>query len=55
MIGLRTVRTARVDQSGLFTIKGIRPGEYLAVAVPSAKINQWNDPKYLESLRADGY
>jgi hypothetical protein len=51
---LRTVRTARVDQSGLFTIKGIRPGEYLAVAVPSVKINQWNDPEYLESLRADG-
>jgi hypothetical protein len=50
---LRAVRTARVDQAGLFTIKAIRPGEYLAVAVPSVKINQWNDPEYLESLRAE--
>jgi hypothetical protein len=49
---LRTVRTARVDQSGLFTIKAIRPGDYLAVAVPTVQNNQWNDPEYLESLRA---
>jgi hypothetical protein len=49
---LRTVRTARVDQAGLFTIKGIRPGEYLAVAVPTVQNNQWNDPEYLESLRS---
>jgi hypothetical protein len=48
---LRTVRTARVDQSGLFTVKAIRPGEYLAIAVPSIQHNQWNDPEYLESLR----
>jgi hypothetical protein len=48
---LRTVRTARVDQAGLFTIKAIRPGEYLAVAVPSVQNNQWNDPEFLESLR----
>ena len=49
---LRTVRTARVDQAGLFTIKAIRPGEYLAVAVPSVQNNQWNDPEFLESLRS---
>lgn len=49
---LRTVRAARVDQSGLFTIKAIRPGDYLAVAVPTVQNNQWNDPDYLESLRA---
>ncbi len=48
---LRTVRTARVDQAGLFTIKAIRPGEYLAVAVPTIQNNQWNDPELLESLR----
>jgi hypothetical protein len=49
---LRTVRTARVDQSGQFAIKAIRPGEYLAVAVSTVQNNQWNDPEYLESLRA---
>jgi hypothetical protein len=49
---LRTVRTARADQTGLFTIKAIRPGEYLAVAVPTVQNNQWNDPEFLETLRA---
>jgi hypothetical protein len=48
---LRAVRTARVDQSGTFTIKAVRPGDYLAVAVPTIMNNQWNDPEYLESLR----
>jgi hypothetical protein len=48
---LRTVRTARVDQLGLFSIKAVRPGDYLAVAVPTVTNNQWNDPDYLESLR----
>jgi protocatechuate 3,4-dioxygenase beta subunit len=49
---LRTVRTGRADQTGLFTIKAIRPGEYLAVAVPTVQNNQWNDPEFLETLRA---
>jgi hypothetical protein len=51
---LRAVRTARVDQSGLFTLKGVRPGDYLIVAVNSVANNQWNDPEYLESLREHG-
>jgi hypothetical protein len=48
---LRSVRTARADQSGPFSVKAIRPGDYLAVAVPTVTNNQWNDPEYLESLR----
>ncbi len=48
---LRSVRTARADQSGTFTMKGVRPGDYLAVAVPTVINNQWNDPEYLETLR----
>jgi hypothetical protein len=48
---MRTVRIARVDQSGAFTIKAVRPGDYLGVAVPTVTNNQWNDPDYLESLR----
>jgi Carboxypeptidase regulatory-like domain len=48
---LRLVRTARVDQSGIFSIKGVYPGDYLAVAVSTVTNNQWNDPEYLESLR----
>jgi hypothetical protein len=48
---LRAIRIARVDQSGVFTIKGLRPGKYLCVAVASPVNNQWNDPEYIESLR----
>jgi len=50
---LRTVRTARPDQSGVFGIRAIRPGDYLAIAVPTVQNNQWNDPEYLESLRSN--
>jgi hypothetical protein len=49
----RTVRTARVDQSGVFTIKGIRLGNYLCIASVGISNNQWNDPEYLDSLRQD--
>jgi hypothetical protein len=48
---LRSVRVARVDQSGVFTVKALRPGKYLCVAVSSAVNNQWNDPEYIEALR----
>jgi hypothetical protein len=48
---LRTIRTARPDQSGVFTLRAVRPGEYLAVALPTIQNNQWNDPEFLESLR----
>jgi hypothetical protein len=47
----RLVRATRPDQSGLFTMKAVRPGEYLAVALPTVQNNQWFDPEYLESLR----
>src|SRR3954468_2356785 len=50
---LRTVRTARVDQSGVFTIKGARPGSYFAIAAVGVSNNQWNDPEYLDSIRQD--
>jgi carboxypeptidase family protein len=52
---LRSVRTARVDQSGVFTIKGVRPGNYLCIAGVGISNNQWNDPEYLDSLRQDAH
>jgi len=48
---LRTVRTARPDQTGIFTLRAIRPGDYLAIALTSVQNNLWNDPEFLESLR----
>ncbi len=52
---LRSVRTARVDQSGVFTIKGVRPGGYYGIAAVGVSNNQWNDPEYLDSLRQDAH
>jgi protocatechuate 3,4-dioxygenase beta subunit len=48
---LGTVRTARLTQSGTFTIKAVRPGEYLAVALPTVRRSEWTDPDFLEPLR----
>ena len=49
---LRMVRTGRPGQNGAIVLKAVRPGSYLAAAVPSVTSSQWNDPEYLESLRA---
>jgi len=49
--GGRFVRAARPDQQGGWRIRGIPPGEYLAVAVDYIEDGQWNDPEFLESVR----
>jgi hypothetical protein len=49
--GSRFVRAARPDQRGRFQIKGLPPGEYLAVALDYVEEGAWNEPEYLESLR----
>jgi hypothetical protein len=47
----RWVRTARPDQQGRYQIKGLPPGEYLAVALNYVEDGSWNDPECLESIR----
>lgn len=47
----RAVRAARPDQQGECQVKGLPPGEYLAVAVDYVEDGLWYDPDYLESLR----
>jgi hypothetical protein len=49
---LRLVRTARPGQTGNVTLRAVRPGLYLAAAVPSATNAELADPEFLESLRA---
>jgi hypothetical protein len=51
-VGSRFVRTVRPDQEGRWEVKGLPAGDYLAVAVDYLEENSWNDPEYLESLRA---
>jgi hypothetical protein len=50
----RFVRSARPDQQGTFQIKGLPPGDYLAVALDYVEDGAWNDPEYLESIRRYG-
>lgn len=50
----RFVRSARPDQQGTFQIKGLPPGDYLAVAMDYIEDGSWNDPEYLESIRRYG-
>ena len=50
----RFVRSARPDQEGKYQIRGLPPGEYLAVAIDYVEDGMWNDPEYLESIRRYG-
>ena len=47
----RTVRVARPDQHGEFSIKGLPPGKYLIAAVDYVQEGQWFDPEFLAELR----
>jgi protocatechuate 3,4-dioxygenase beta subunit len=47
----RYVRTARPNQDGNFSVKGLPPAHYLAVAVQSLETGTQNDPAVLEQLR----
>jgi protocatechuate 3,4-dioxygenase beta subunit len=47
----RAVRAARPDQQGQYHIKGLPPGDYLAIALAYVEDGMWNDPEYLQSLR----
>jgi protocatechuate 3,4-dioxygenase beta subunit len=48
--GARLLR-ARPDQTGLYRLEGVRPDDYLAVAVEYAESWQLQDPEYLATLR----
>jgi hypothetical protein len=47
----RTVRAARPDQRGEFSIKGLPAGNYLIAAVDDVQDGQWYDPEFLADLR----
>lgn len=47
----RTVRAARPDQRGEFSIKGLPAGQYLIAAVDYVQDRQWYDPEFLADLR----
>ena len=49
--GSRFVKATRPDQQGRYQIKGLPPGDYMAVALDYTEDGAWNEPEYLESLR----
>jgi hypothetical protein len=47
----RTIRAARPNQHGEFSIKGLPAGKYLIAAVDYVQDGQWHDPEFLAELR----
>jgi hypothetical protein len=50
----RFIQSARPDQQGRFTIRGLPPGRYLAIAVGYLESDGEQDPDLLESWRQGG-
>ena len=48
----RYVQTTRPNQNGIFSVKGLPPGRYLAAVVPALENGLQNDPAVLDQLRA---
>ena len=48
----RYIRTARPNQDGRYTLRGLPPHDYLVVAVKDIEVGQWQDPEFLEAMRA---
>jgi hypothetical protein len=47
----RYVAVGRPNQEGQFTVRGLPPGDYLAVALAGLRGAEWQDPEFLEQLR----
>jgi hypothetical protein len=45
------LRETRSSTAGVFTVKGLPPGEYLAVAIDDAVAENWQDERVVATLR----
>ena len=50
--GTRYLRTARPSQDGRYTLRGLPPHDYLVIAVKDLEPGQFQDPEFLDSVRA---
>jgi hypothetical protein len=48
----RQIMTARPDQTGLYKMRGLPPGDYYLATVDPAEQGEWFDPAYLDEHRA---
>jgi hypothetical protein len=51
--GASSIRATRPDRDGRWQIAGLPAGAYLGIALDYIEEGAWNDPDFLESLRAD--
>jgi Carboxypeptidase regulatory-like domain len=51
-VATRYVRTARPNQDGRYTLRGMPPHDYLVVAVKDLEPGQAQDPEFLDSVRS---
>ncbi len=49
----RRFANTRVDKQGNFKVTNLPAGDYLAIAIPDKMANDWQNPKFLESLAAE--
>jgi hypothetical protein len=47
----RQIATARPDQTGMFKIRNLPPGDYYVVTVDPSEQGEWFDPTYLDQHR----
>ena len=47
----RFIAMARPTQQGRFSVSGLPPEDYLAVALPGAAGTEYMDPEFLQQLR----
>jgi protocatechuate 3,4-dioxygenase beta subunit len=52
--GSQFYKTAITDQKGLFTIKGVDPGDYKAYAWEDVETQAWMDPEFLKPVESKG-
>jgi hypothetical protein len=48
----RFIQAVRPDKDGIYTIRGLPPGEYLLRAIDDIDQGEWYDPDLLQTLRA---
>ena len=46
----RRLASTRADKSGNFKVQSLPAGDYLAVAIPDKSANDWQNPKFLETI-----
>jgi hypothetical protein len=48
----RYLKNSRPDQDGRFKVSALPPGEYYVIALDYVDPNDWNDPQFLDGIRA---